>query len=77
MPGGKIAFYTGIIDQPSSRKTRGASDHGATRWLHALREHARERIGKSQATSIGLSIGAQLLGLASWAMWLPTWQRSC
>ena len=30
---------------------------------HALREHARERLAKSQATSIGLSIGAQLLGL--------------
>jgi predicted Zn-dependent protease len=32
---------------------------------HALREHARERIGKSSATSIGLSLGAQLLGLGS------------
>jgi len=30
---------------------------------HALREHARERIAKSQATGIGLSLGAQLLGL--------------
>ena len=32
---------------------------------HALREHARERMGKSSATSIGLSLGAQLLGLGS------------
>ncbi|NZA03408.1 M48 family metallopeptidase [Ottowia beijingensis] len=30
---------------------------------HALREHARSRVAKSQATSIGLSLGAQLLGL--------------
>jgi len=30
---------------------------------HALREHARSRIAKSQGTSAALSIGAQLLGL--------------
>jgi predicted Zn-dependent protease len=30
---------------------------------HALREHARERMGKSAATGIGLEIGAALLGL--------------
>jgi predicted Zn-dependent protease len=30
---------------------------------HALREHARERVAKTQATSLGLSLGAQLLGL--------------
>lgn len=30
---------------------------------HALREHARARLAKTQATSMGLSLGAQLLGL--------------
>ena len=30
---------------------------------HALREHARERLAKTQATGIGLSLGAKLLGL--------------
>ena len=30
---------------------------------HALREHARERLAKTQATGLGLSIAAQLLGL--------------
>lgn len=30
---------------------------------HALREHARERLAKTQATSMDLSIGARLLGL--------------
>ena len=30
---------------------------------HALREHSREQLAKSQATNIGLSLGAQLLGL--------------
>ena len=32
---------------------------------HALREHARERLAKSQATNIGLRLGAQLLGLGN------------
>ncbi len=32
---------------------------------HALREHARERLAKTQATSFGLSIASQLLGLGS------------
>ena len=30
---------------------------------HALREHARERMGKSAATSIGASVLSQLFGL--------------
>ena len=30
---------------------------------HALREHSREQMAKNSATSIGLSLGAQLLGL--------------
>lgn len=30
---------------------------------HALREHARERIAKTQATNLGLRLGSQLLGL--------------
>ena len=30
---------------------------------HALREHARERLAKTQATGLGLSIAAQLFGL--------------
>ena len=30
---------------------------------HAVREHARARLAKTQATSLGLSLGAQLLGL--------------
>jgi len=32
---------------------------------HALREHARERLAKTQATGMGLSIASQLLGLGS------------
>ena len=62
MPGGKIAFYTGILDQLKLTDDEIAMVMGHE-MAHALREHARSRLAKSQATSIGISLGAQLLGL--------------
>jgi predicted Zn-dependent protease len=64
MPGGKIAFYTGILDKLKLNDDEAAMIMGHE-MAHALREHARERLAKSQATSIGLSIASQLLGLGS------------
>jgi Zn-dependent protease with chaperone function len=62
MPGGKIAVYTALLD-----KLRLTDDEVAMvlghEIAHALREHARERIAKSQATGTALSLGAQLFGL--------------
>ena len=62
MPGGKVAFFTGII-----RKLQLSDDEIAMimghEMAHALREHSREQLAKNSATSIGISLGAQLLGL--------------
>ena len=62
MPGGKIAFYTGILEKLSLTDDETAMIMGHE-MAHALREHARARMAKSSATGMGLSVVAQLLGL--------------
>jgi predicted Zn-dependent protease len=62
MPGGKIAFYYGILS-----KLQLSDDEVATimghEVAHALREHARERMGKNMATRGAIEIGSAILGL--------------
>jgi predicted Zn-dependent protease len=64
MPGGKIAFYYGILDRLKLDDDEVAIIMGHEAG-HALLEHAREQMGKNVATRTGASLLSALLGLGS------------
>lgn len=61
MPGGKIAFYTGLVEGMKLSDDEVAIVMGHE-MAHALREHAREQTAKSELTQIGASILGQFIG---------------
>jgi len=64
MPGGKIAVYTGLIQQikPTDAELAAVIGH---EMAHALREHTREQVSQQMATNMGLSVLSAITGVGA------------
>ena len=62
MPGGKIAVYSGLIQQLKLSDDEIAVVMGHE-IAHALREHSREQVSQAIAAQTAIGVGAALLGM--------------
>ncbi len=72
MPGGKIVFYTGIIDKLNLNNDEIAAIMGHE-IAHALREHSRERSSQGMLTQSALGVTKELFGINSQTIDLASW----
>ncbi len=66
MPGGKIAFFSGLLTKLKLSDDEAAMVMGHE-IAHALREHARERMAKSELTNLGANLLGQILAQGKYA----------
>jgi predicted Zn-dependent protease len=60
MPGGKVAFYTGIL--PICKDDLGVAVVMGHEVAHAVAKHGQERMNQNYAKQVGFSLGAVALG---------------
>jgi len=64
MPGGKIAVFSGLVEQFKLTDDELAMALGHE-IAHALREHARARAGQREVTNLGANVISQLFGFGN------------
>lgn len=69
MPGGKVAFYTGIM--PICKNEKGVAVVMGHEIAHAIANHGRERISQGYAAQFGLSAVSIFLGGGSGGPSIP------